>query len=277
MEYELVTLTKSEEEFETEAEFLNRLLLIQDLDQLAVTIGERLQTLETSIDYAKEYSKMPSYVIAYKRVPAITTTILLELIVGYIVSEYAHVLEKHILLTSFLPVLSALGGNLGLQASTTTLRAINAFSRRGIIKVVVKESVVGAIIGSFSGLITAIVGLVWSSNSSFAYTTFISVFINCTVGALIGSLSPVLFLLLNIDPTLMSGPLGIIYAFNFRNRRTRYDWNFCILDHGVSFTLGFVYFSVLADIGCACEQRGTEYPLFVSVRSASVLRSGSGH
>jgi magnesium transporter len=212
MEYELLNLSTTEEEFENEAEFLQSLLAIQDLDELSLRITARLEQLETSVDYAKEYSKMRSYIIAIKRIPAITVTILLELIVGYIVSEYAHVLEKHILLTSFLPVLSALGGNLGLQASTTTLRAIGSFnSKKKIIKVIFKEAVIGCLIGAFSGIITAAAGLVWSSDLRFAYTTFLSVFINCAIGALIGSLSPVFFVLLKIDPALMSGPLGIYY------------------------------------------------------------------
>jgi magnesium transporter len=210
MDYELVALASTDDEFENETEFLQSLLSIQDQDQLYDRVKSRLEELETTTDYAKEYSKMKSYVVAYRRIPAITTTILLELMVGYIVSEYAHVLEKHILLTSFLPVLSALGGNLGLQASSTTLRALGTTtSKKRILNLIGKETLVGMFIGIFAASITSLVGLIWSSNPRFAYTTFLSVLVNCTLGAVIGSLSPVIFTLLKIDPTLMSGPLGI--------------------------------------------------------------------
>ena len=127
-------------------------------------------------------------------------------------SEYSHVLEKHILLTSFLPVLSALGGNLGLQASTTTLRALTTgHGSKNILKIVLRETKVGAFIGSFAGICILIIGMLWSENLKFAYTTCIAVFINCTVGGCIGSLSPILFAAFSIDPALMTGPLGIVF------------------------------------------------------------------
>ena len=73
---------------------------------------------------------------------------------------------------------------------------------------VLKEAKVGAIIGAVAGFGMFLIGMIWSENLKFAFTITTAVFLNCIFGACIGSLSPVLFATLRLDPALMSGPLG---------------------------------------------------------------------
>lgn len=84
--------------------------------------------------------------------------------------------DKNILLASFLPVLSALSGNIGLQASTTTLRALttghaSSAGWRDVFKVVRKELSVALLIGLAASLMLLIVGSAWARSLKFGLTT----------------------------------------------------------------------------------------------------------
>ncbi|KAI8903629.1 hypothetical protein EDD86DRAFT_250342 [Gorgonomyces haynaldii] len=161
-----------------ELEFL--LLLKQEPERFHELLNDRIQYLET--DDARLLSRMPFYQIAFQRSLAIVSTLILELGVGIIISKFTRVIRKQMLFTSFLPILSAISGNVGLQASTSTLRALSA------------------------GSLLFVVAWVWSVSSSFGFITGISIFINCALAGIMGSLGPLVFKLFEIDPALMAGP-----------------------------------------------------------------------
>ena len=67
MDFEMESLNAGEsletektlsDEFESEVEFLNRLLSIQDLEVIKKSLDSRIQELQTVTDFAGEYSKM---------------------------------------------------------------------------------------------------------------------------------------------------------------------------------------------------------------------------
>ena len=48
---------------------------------------------------------------------------------GIVINQFAKTLEKFILLTSFMPIISALSGNLGLQTSSNITRLILKYNQ----------------------------------------------------------------------------------------------------------------------------------------------------
>lgn len=109
------------------------------------------------------------------------------------------------LLTSFMPILSSVSGNIGLQASTATLRALatrhkSHKSKKDCLSSLKKELASALVISLCVGVVLVIVGSAWSSSISFGLVTGLSVIISSTVGGGIGTLSPFLFKNLNIDP-----------------------------------------------------------------------------
>ena len=195
----------------TELEFLRACLLQSDPSKIIKDISERVDFIERN-DLAGKYSRMPVRKIAFRRAPAILSTICLELIVGIIISRYTNLLTRYPLLMSFQPLLSALSGNMGLQASTTTLRALTTghasnSSIKQVLKVVRKEFFAAFLIAIVSSLLLFIVGWSWSHTVRFGLVTGLGALINCSLGGIIGSLSPLIFKTLNLDPALMAGPL----------------------------------------------------------------------
>ena len=62
--------------------------------------------------------------LALKRLPALSLTLIIELLGGLIISQLHQVIKVYTLIVSFMPAISALSGNLGLQASANTIRGI---------------------------------------------------------------------------------------------------------------------------------------------------------
>ena len=69
--------------------------------------------------------------LALKRLPALSLTLCLELLGGVIISQLHQVIKIYTLIVSFMPAISALSGNLGLQASANTIRGLGTGERSG--------------------------------------------------------------------------------------------------------------------------------------------------
>ncbi|CAE7901383.1 KHSRP [Symbiodinium microadriaticum] len=68
--------------------------------------------------------KKPAWRRAVSRMPALLVTLVIELFVAFIVSEYSDTFKKYTLLIAFQPVISALSGNVGLQTMATITRGL---------------------------------------------------------------------------------------------------------------------------------------------------------
>ena len=67
--------------------------------------------------------------LALKRLPALSLTLIIELLGGLIISQLHQVIKVYTLIVSFMPAISALSGNLGLQASANTIRGLGTGER----------------------------------------------------------------------------------------------------------------------------------------------------
>ena len=69
------------------------------------------------------YSISP-WALALRRLPALAITLGLELVGGIVIDQLHKVIRAYTLIVSFMPAISALSGNLGLQASSNTIRGL---------------------------------------------------------------------------------------------------------------------------------------------------------
>ena len=71
-----------------------------------------------------KYYKISPCGLSLKRLPALSVTLGLELVGGLIIDKLHQVIKIYTLISSFMPTISALSGNLGLQASSNTIRGL---------------------------------------------------------------------------------------------------------------------------------------------------------
>jgi magnesium transporter len=127
----------------------------------------------------------------------------------FIIGEFESSLSKFAYLAAFIPVIMGMGGNIGTQSSTIVVRglATGRIHVRDIWSVVLKELNIGVILGLVYGLLIGFVAQFRYSMEALALSVALAVICSMSIAALVGSLVPMGFARINIDPAVATGPL----------------------------------------------------------------------
>ena len=154
--------------------------------------------------------------VAALRLPWLLITMFSGIVVSVIIQKMIG-LTRVEGLAAFVPVIMAMGGNTGMQASAVTVRGIALGELAGakLLKVSLKEISVGILMGLVCGTLTGL--LVWGNLTYFEHAmtvppiklglvVAISMCSAMTFAALTGTLLPILLHQMKVDPALASGP-----------------------------------------------------------------------
>ena len=142
------------------------------------------------------------------RLPWLFASCIGGMIAFFIISHFEESLIRYAYLAAFIPVIMGMGGNIGTQSSTIVVRglATGRINTRDIWTVVLKELTVGCILGLVYGFLIAAVAQIRYSTTAFAISVGLAVISSMAVAALVGSLVPMAFAKINIDPAVATGP-----------------------------------------------------------------------
>lgn len=187
-------------------------------DILDETIGSVAGTSEKVGENESSFKRFLS------RTPWLIVTLCAGLVNVGVMSSFERI-EKGMLtfVLFFVPLITGMSGNIGIQCSTVLVRSIalgliTPGSRR---KSMFKEIQLGLASGIFFGILCGVlvytldfVGLASNSQSPWAIGLIVSagLFGACLAGTFLGVLSPFFFARVGVDPAVASGP--IITAFN---------------------------------------------------------------
>ena len=151
------------------------------------------------------------------RLPWLTATLLGSLISAMIITFFKPTLEKIIALAAFMPIIAAMGGNVGVQSSSIVIRglATGSISFSNLWRVLIKELKVGMTIGLICGVLIGIIVGIWKSDVkliNLGLAVGIAMCSAMTVAATMGALVPILFHKISIDPAIATGPF--VTTFN---------------------------------------------------------------
>jgi magnesium transporter len=126
-----------------------------------------------------------------------------------IIGTFESSINKVAYLAAFIPVIMGMGGNIGTQSSTIVVRglATGRLSVRDIWPVVLKELAIGLILGLVYGLLIGVVAQFRYSREALALSVALAVISSMSIAALVGSLVPMGFARINIDPAVATGPM----------------------------------------------------------------------
>jgi magnesium transporter len=157
---------------------------------------------------AEELESKSPFQIAWLRLPWVLITLGIQFLAGVVIHYYDETLAKVLLLTSFMPIISAISGNTGLQASAMTVRALAtggvSLSRWG--EPVKRALQISLIIGLTCGLIIGLIGGFWFGKAMFGLVVGISMLISINISAFVGTTTPLLSKKLGFDPAITVGP-----------------------------------------------------------------------
>ncbi len=143
------------------------------------------------------------------RLPWLFASCVGGIIAFIIIGRFEESLSKFIYLAAFIPVVMGMGGNIGTQSSTIVVRglATGRLNIRDIWSVVFKELAIGLILGVIYGVLIGIAAQVRYDTGALAISVGVALICSMSVAALIGSLVPMLFARINVDPAVATGPL----------------------------------------------------------------------
>lgn len=145
------------------------------------------------------------------RLPWLAAAMSIELGLAWIMKAYEHSLTTTAL-TYFIPIIMAMGGNVGLQSSTTVVRglATGSISPGRMMRVVFSEMRLGLVIGLMAALLTG--AMAWLMNVghvqvySLSFIVLCSMFLSMSIASTMGAFTPLLLHRMKIDPAVSSGP-----------------------------------------------------------------------
>ena len=158
----------------------------------------------------EEFIETQSVVKSAKiRLPWLFASCIGGIIAFGIISHFEGTLNRLTYLAAFIPIIMGMGGNIGTQSSTIVVRglATGRLNIRDIWSVVFKELTIGVILGLIYGVLIGIVAQARYNTGALAVSVGLALICSMSVAALVGSLVPMLFARINIDPAVATGPL----------------------------------------------------------------------
>ncbi len=157
---------------------------------------------------AEELESKSPFQIAWLRLPWVIITLGIQFMAGIVIHYYDETLAKVLLLTSFMPIISAISGNTGLQASAMTVRALatGGITLNRWAEPVKRSLQISLIIGSICGLIIGLIGGFWYGKVMFGVVVGISMCISINISAFVGTTTPLISKKFGFDPAITVGP-----------------------------------------------------------------------
>lgn len=146
--------------------------------------------------------------IARLRLPWLLGTMGIELLSGLVISYFSSVLKEVILLASFMPVISAISGNVGLQSAAIVVRGLDTghVTMRRWWPQVSKELRTSLLLAGACGLVLGGIGALWSRHLPFGIVIGVALLCSMLTAGLMGTVIPMVSKRLGFDPATTAGP-----------------------------------------------------------------------
>jgi magnesium transporter len=180
----------------------------------------------------EELRSMPLRTRATRRLIWLVANIFLNLIAVSVIAVYQETISAVIALAVFLPLISNMGGNAGIQAIAVSIRemSLGLLKPNELLWVAAKEVTVGAINGLILGCLIGFAGWIWKQNPWLGVVVGVSMTINTVIAVVAGGLMPLILKRFKLDPALAAGPIlttltdmtGFLLVLSFANAVLKY-------------------------------------------------------
>ena len=146
------------------------------------------------------------------RLPWLVATIAGGFLVSIVVKRFEGTIREVVALAAFMPLIAAMGGNVGAQSATIIVRslAMGHIQMKEWYKAMVREFTVGLLMGiSYGLLVGGFAYILYGKELTwhFGFVVSLGMVTSMTVAATIGAVEPFIFERIGIDPATATGPL----------------------------------------------------------------------
>ena len=179
------------------------------IDVLEEEVTEDIHTMVGSSEvYEDKLIKASPSTRAKARLPWLFVCLVGDIISGSIIKFNSGLLQNIIAMAFFIPIILDMGGNVGSQSSTITVRALatGQIEIDELWKNIWAEVKVGCIIGLVAGVVMSFIALLWQNNYLLGLLIGISLGVTMITATTMGALLPLIFTKIKIDPAISAGP-----------------------------------------------------------------------
>ncbi|UCF88737.1 MAG: magnesium transporter [bacterium] len=188
----------------------NKLLGIVTVDDVIDVIRhEATEDIMKMVGTGDEYLNRSVFRRARMRMPWMLAAFIGEVIGIQFLHMYNVTLDRIVALAFFLPIIIAMGGNIGATSMTIVVRglATGRIAAKQLKVVILKELSVALLLGIVYGLfLTTLAYFQFGSVNYLGFVVGMSMLISMLMAAAIGSLMPIVLHLLKVDPAVATGP-----------------------------------------------------------------------
>lgn len=142
------------------------------------------------------------------RLPWLIITLFGGVLSARILGRYEGTLQLYPAVAFFMPMLTGMGGNVGTQSSTLTVRGLatgHVDSNKGL-KTVFQEMSVGTSVGIICSALICLVTFLWMKDIRLGIVVGLAMAANIITASTIGTLVPIIFKKFGVDPAVASAP-----------------------------------------------------------------------
>lgn len=179
------------------------------VDVLVEEATEDIQRMAGIAPLDRSYLDSSVLLVMRKRITWLLLLFLTESLTGTVLRHFEAELESVVALTFFIPLLIGTGGNAGTQTTSTIIRAL-ALDELGwpdALRSLWHEFRVGFLLGLAMAIVAFIRALTWGTSDELALSVALAILSIVVWANVLGSFLPLIAARVNIDPTVMSGPV----------------------------------------------------------------------
>jgi magnesium transporter len=194
------------------------------IDVVREELEEDAQMLAGVTPLREDYLRIGLVSLSWKRGMWLTILFVTAMFTAFALKNYQGSLEKYQWIVLLIPLVVSTGGNSGNQAATLVITALASgeLSHRDWYKVLMREGVMGLTLGGLLSLIGAVIGFLFAPTWTAILVIPLTILLIVMLGCIAGSMLPLLFSRLGLDPALMANPfiagimdiMGIVIYMN---------------------------------------------------------------
>lgn len=215
--YDLVVLPVVDED----GRLLGRITIDDVVDVIKEEAEKDYQMMSGLSENVESHDKV--WVISRARLPWLLIALVGGIVASRIIGVFEGVIDVHPEMAFFMPLIAAMGGNVGIQSSAIVVQGLanSTIDYKRIFPRLAKEFVVALINGLLCSAVVLVYNLIISDSLSLSFTVGLSLLSVILFAAIFGTFIPLLLHRNKIDPAIATGPfitttndiLGIVIYF----------------------------------------------------------------
>jgi magnesium transporter len=185
-----------------EGKLVGRLLF----DDIYDLIREQEETMALNLSGVHHEIEEDFFTAQWARLRWIFINLGAIMVASSVVYHFQDAIEQIVALAVLMPIVAALGGNVGNQAVTVTVRrlALGEIDLGRAKSILAKEVAIGVLNGLIVGIVVGALAYFWFAKPLLGLVAWAAILVNLSLAGLVGALLPILFKKIGVDPAIAS-------------------------------------------------------------------------